>query len=183
MTTEKCSPEDPLRCQGVTSNGQCAYRAVAGQKYCSYHSSGRAPRAYAKQKRERYMIDQQELRNSYNRQLDDQHYLDLTDEICLLQAMLERRLNTIKTDADLTMAVNSVSNLTQRLESMKINLMKLQQQLGLVLGKEQLRLLAASMATILDEELDGIEDKDSRMEAIVERLFQAIEEAGSRKES
>lgn len=176
--SEKCSPDDPRRCQGVTPNGQCQYIATEGAKFCRYHSRGASERKLEQHRIERYLIDNEELRKSYLRQAGDTHYLDLKDEISLTHAMIERRLNTIKTDADMVMAVGPFTQLIQRLESMKISLMKLQQQLGLVLGKDELRQLAAVMAQILDEELEGIDGKEERMDNICERLFVAIEKAG-----
>lgn len=176
--SEKCSPDDPRRCQGVTPHGQCEYLAVEGSKFCNYHSNGAAPVKAERKKTERYMIDNQSLRSSYLRQQDDAEYLNLRDEILLATAVLERRLNTLKTDSDVIMAVGPVSQLLQRLESMKISLLKLQTQLGLVIGKDELRSLAQEIATILDEELEGIEDKDDRLDRIAERLFVAIEAAG-----
>lgn len=180
--SEKCSPDDPRRCQGVTPHGQCQYLAVPGNDRCEYHSQGTGERKLRQKRVERYLIDNEQLRKSYLRQNDDAHYLDLKDEIALTHAMIERRLNAIQTDADVMMAIGPFTQMVQRLESMKISLMKLQQQLGLVLGKDELRQLAIVFANVLDEELDGLEDKETRMEAILERLFVAVEQAGTKKE-
>lgn len=180
---EKCTPDDPQRCRGTTNDGQCQYLSIEGSEYCAYHNGGvRGGSNFQKKKVERYLIDEQELRRSYLRQADDKDYLSLKDEILLLQAVLERRLNSIRTDADLQMGIGHVNILVQRLESMKVNLLKIQSQLGLVLGKDELRILARDMATILDEELSGLEDKDERMDRICQRLFEAIEGAGKKEE-
>lgn len=180
--SEKCSPDDPRRCQGVTPHGQCEYLSVEGSERCEYHSRGQGQKKLNRQRIERYLIDNEELRKSYLRQNNDAHYLDLKDEISLTHAMIERRLNAIKTDADVMMAIGPFTQLVQRLESMKISLMKLQQQLGLVLGKDELRQLAATFAQVLDEELDGLDDKEDRMERLLERLVVAIEAAGTKRE-
>lgn len=179
---EKCSPDDPRRCTGVTPHGQCEYLAVEGSDTCEYHSGGHNERKLRRKRIERYLIDNEELRKSYLRQNNDAHYLDLKDEISLTHAMIERRLNAIKTDADVMMAIGPFTQLVQRLESMKISLMKLQQQLGLVLGKDELRQLAVQFAEVLDNELDGIEDKEERMDRILEQLVVAIEAAGKKGE-
>jgi hypothetical protein len=179
---EKCSPDDPRRCTGVTPHGQCEYLAVEGSETCEYHSGGHNERKLTRKRIERYLIDNEQLRKSYLRQNDDAHYLDLKDEISLTHAMIERRLNAIQTDADVMMAIGPFTQLVQRLESMKLNLMKLQQQLGLVLGKDELRQLAVKFAEVLDNELDGIEDKEERMDRILEQLVVAIESAGKKGE-
>jgi hypothetical protein len=105
----------------------------------------------------------------------------MKQEILLLHALIEQKLNTIKHEADLTMAIPGVSQLLQRLESMKVNLMKIQQQLGITLSKDHLRHLAIDIATILDEELTGIPTKDELLEAISDRIFAAIEDSGKTK--
>ncbi len=181
--SEKCSPDDQNRCQGVTGDGQCQYLAGEGGKFCNYHSKGGVSRNKQKRDVERYLIQDEELRKAYNRQKDDKGYLSLKEEIYLIHVLLEKRMNMIKDDATCMMAVGPVTQLVQRLESMKISLMKIQQQLGLVLGKDELRQLAHTIADILSEELDGIDDKEKRMENICERLFTAIEGAGQQSES
>lgn len=179
--TEKCKPDDPQRCQSVTKDGQCRYLSVEGSEHCAYHSGNqRGGDQLAHRQKERYLIDQEDLRQAYLRNNDDKGYLGLKDEISLVTALLQKRINSIATDADCTMAVGHVNILVQRLESMKINLIKIQSSLGLVLGKDELRVLARNMAQILDEELEGLDDKAERMDRIVERLFEAIETAGQK---
>jgi hypothetical protein len=166
---------------GVTPHGQCEYLAVDGSKKCNYHAKGLNTRKLEKKRVERYLIDNEHLKESYLRQNNDKEYLDLRDEIALTHAMIERRMNIIKTDADVMMAIGPFTQLIQRLESMKISLMKLQQQLGMVLGKDEFRQLASVFAQILDEELDGLDDKDERMGRLLERLVIAIENAGQKE--
>ena len=178
--SEKCSPDDPRRCMGVTPHGQCEYLAVEGSEKCNYHAKGRNTRNLNKKRVDRYLIDNEQLKESYQRQNNDADYLDMRDEIALTQALLERRLNGIKTDTDVMMAIGPASQLLKLLESSKIALMKIQQQLGMVLGKDELRQLAAVFAQILDEELDGLDDKDERMDRLMERLGVALEEAGKK---
>lgn len=180
--SEKCQPDDPNRCQGVTSHGQCEYLAVEASKYCEYHTKRSNQSSPDARKAERYLIDNQELRQSYLRQRDDSQYLDLKDEILLLQALLERRLNTIKTDADLMQSVSAATTLIQRLESMKISLMKIQQQMGLVLGKDEIRALAINVADILNDEIPIIDKKETIIDTIMERIFLSIDEAGKGEE-
>ena len=177
--TEKCNTDDPRRCQSVTRDGQCRYLSVEGSEHCAYHNGNqRGGNQLEQRKKDRYLIDQADLRQSYERFNDDKGYLGLKDEISLLSMILQKRINSIQSDADNMMAVGHINILTQRLESMKINLIKFQTSLGLVLGKDELRILARNMAQILDEELEGLPDKAARMDRIVERLFSEIENAG-----
>ncbi len=176
--SEKAHADDPKRCQGVTSFGQCNNLADGDSKFCSIHGANTAYKAETR-KTERYLIEEQQLRSSYLRQRDDVNYLDMRDEILLLQALLERRLNQIQTDADCMLAIGPVTQITARLESMKVALLKINQQLGLVIGKDHLLQLARSIADILDEELDGIDNKEERLESISVRIVDAIDAAGT----
>lgn len=178
---EKCRPDDPNRCQGVTPHGQCEYPAFEGERFCKWHARI-SEHKIRQAKQERYMLDSQELRASYQRQLGDADYLSLKEEILLTQAILERRLNAIKSDADIMMAIGPVTQLIQRLESMKISLLKIQQALGMVLSKDHLRVLAREISQALDEELEGVPDKEDRIEKIAVRIMAAIESAGQKSE-
>lgn len=178
---EKCNPTDPNRCQGVTPHGQCEYPAFEGERFCKFHAHIQESKI-KRAKQERYILDSRELRAAYERQLGDVDYLSLKEEILLTQAILERRLNAIKTDADIMMAIGPLTQLIQRLESMKISLLKIQQALGMVLSKDHLRVLAREISQTLDEELEGIEDKEERIEKIAKRILAAIESAGQKEQ-
>jgi len=176
--SEKCNPDDPRRCQGVTRDGQCEYLASDGSQFCDFHNSGAAIRRAEMAHKNRYVIEREGLKTTYDRHNRELDYLDMRDEITLLQGMLERRLNMATSQAEEMEAYRAILGYIQRLESMKINLMKIQQQIGLVLGKDELRILAKRIADILDIELEGVDEKEDRMERICEQLFEAIEQAG-----
>lgn len=182
MALEKCAPDDPRRCEGKAPDGQCPYLAVEGEKYCEKHLGVAGNSRVRRQKVERYLIDQQKLAASYNRQKDDRNYLDMREEILLLQALLERKINSIQTDTELITSIPAISALVQRLESMKSTLLKMQRELGKVLGKDVLRDFVKEIGTILDEELVGIENKGIIMENIANRIIQALDEAGNKPE-
>ena len=175
---EKCQPDDPRRCKGTSSVGQCPYFSLDGEQFCEKHMSPRGALRHRREKVERYLIDQQELRMSYMRQQDDKEYLNMKDEILLIQALLEQKINSITNKTELLTAIPGINALVQRLESMKSTLLKMQRELGLVLGKDRLRSLAEEIATILDEELTGVPNKVELLEQIGLRIVDAIEVAG-----
>ena len=183
MAREKCAPDDPRRCEGKAPDGQCPYLAELDEKLCEKHL-GRAGNARIRSKKvNRYLIDQQELAASYNRQQDDTNYLDMKDEILLIQALLEQKINSIDSKVELITAIPGINALVQRLESMKSTLLKMQRELGKVLGKEAIRDFVKDLATILDEELVGIENKGVMMEKIADRIIIALDEAGTASET
>jgi len=179
---ERAHADDPQRCQGVGQFGQCSNLASEASTFCKAHGGERNNKPDVR-RQERYLIEEQQLRGSYLRQQDDVNYLDMRDEILLLQALLERRLNQIQTDADCMMAIGPVTQLTARLESMKVALLKINQTLGLVIGKDHLMGLARDIADILDEELQGIDNKEERLESISVRIVDAIESAGTNQDN
>lgn len=182
MTKEKCPPDDPRRCQGMTSDGQCEYGAVEGSRFCDWHSMGHAERNLQKQEKRRYVIEREQIKEAYHRHGNDLAYLDLKDEIALTRGLLERRLNLARNESEEIAAQRDLQGWTKSLESMIIALSKMQSQLGLVLGKDQLRRLAKNFATIFNEELEGVDNKEDRIDKINERIFQALEDAGRDQE-
>lgn len=183
MAREKCAPDDPRRCEGKAPDGQCQYLAEKGEKYCEKHLGIAGNARIRRKKVERYLIDQQELAASYNRQKDDRDYLDMKEEILLLQALLEQKINSIETKGELITAIPGINALVQRLESMKSTLLKMQRELGKVLGKEALRDFVKELGTILDEELTGVDNKGVIMEKIADRVIDALDEAGKASEN
>jgi hypothetical protein len=145
---------------------------------CENHLSEVGIARYKQKKVERYLIEQHDLRLSYQRQQDDHEYLNMKEEILLLQALLEQKINAITNKTELLTSIPGINALVQRLESMKSSLLKMQRELGLVLGKDAIRGLAVEIVKILDEELTGIDDKAIRLEKIGTRIVSAIEEAG-----
>jgi len=176
---EKCSPDDPRRCQGVTQNGQCQYLASDGDRFCDFHNHGTAKRRNEKREVERYILDNQELRSSYERQHSDDDYLSLRREIDLLHAIMERRANMLRTEADYAMGTSAIMAIAQRLESMKISLLKMKQSLNMMLGVDQLKAFALQIADILSEELNEIPNKEVIIEQIGQRIYEALEEIAS----
>jgi hypothetical protein len=173
-----CEPDDPGRCQGMTHDGQCNQLSLSYSKFCKRHARGDKTE---EMNVERYLIDNQELRDSYMRQQGNKHYLNLEQEIHLIKMLIERRLNSIRTEADLTLSCAPIANLVARLESMKVALLKMEQQLGLVINKDDLNQLAREIAAVLDEELEGKDDKEELMERICIRVVEAIQSAGTQE--
>lgn len=180
MHRELCSPDDPKRCQGSTPSGQCTYLSVPESgKFCEKHLGTRGNNKIRQQRVERYLIDQHELAASYNRQKDDRDYLDMKDEILLLQALLEQKINSITTKTELITSIPGINTLVQRLESMKSTLLKMQRELGKVLGKDVLKDFVKELGTILDEELPD-ENKAIIMERVADRALYALENLGDK---
>lgn len=182
MEREKCAPDDPRRCIGTAVSGQCPYLAAEGEKYCERHLGSKGRNRYKQRKIERYLIDQQDLAETYSRQMDDLDYLDIKEEIILVQTLLQHKINSIGSKTELITSIPGINSLVQRLESMKLSMLKMQKDLGKVLGKEALRELVKEIATILDEELVGVPDKGERIERIADRIVDALDSAGQTSE-
>jgi len=180
--TEHCRIDDPRRCHGITDHGQCQVLAVENSNFCDKHyrqspNGGRPSTQLKKQEIRRYKLDNAKLQQSLDQQYQDDDYLNLKDEILLLQMLVKERLGMIRTDADLIMAVGQVNTMIQRLESMKVALLKIQQQLGFVLTKDQVRKLGMQLADLMAEEFQGVDDKDERINRVCIGFINAIQNA------
>ena len=180
--TDHCSPDDPRRCIGITSSGQCGFLAVDGSRFCDFHSrpaqSGKVQKAV-----DQFLIEREELRNPYQRFSKETNYLDMRQTIGLLKMMMERRLNHAKNKDEEIDAFRDVESYIAKLQSMAIALQKLQQQMGLVLGKDELRVFAKDIGNILNDELKGVKNKEAKIDAICERIFESLDAAGKQGET
>lgn len=178
MEKNECDINDPKKC--VVDD--CLELSLEGYNRCERHLSPSQTMQFRSDRQNRYLIVSEQMKEGYTRQMGDAAYLNMRDEIALLHALLEKRVNAIHNEADLKAAHGPVTQIIQRLESMKSSLLKMQAQLGLVLNKDQLMLLAKDFANILNEELAEVPNKNEMLDKIIVRLCEAIEAAGTQPE-
>lgn len=172
--SEKCDLNDPRRCIGVSAKGQCDYLAIEGSRYCDFHQQ-LGHKKETQKAIDQFLIEREELRNPYQRFSRESNYLDMRQTIGLLKMMIERRLNHAKNENDEIASFRDVESYIAKLTSMAIALQKLQEQMGLVLGKDELRHFAKDIGTILNEELEGVDGKEAKIDAICERIFESLD--------
>jgi hypothetical protein len=99
---------------------------------------------------------------------------DLKEEIALARTLLERRLNSIKDQGDLIAATGQIVTLLTTIEKLVSSCHKIEQSLGILIGKERVMDLAKTVVTILLEELDGVEGYEGIIDRVGERLVSEL---------
>ncbi len=101
----------------------------------------------------------------------------LREEIALVRILIEKRMNMIKTEADLLSACGPINNMLLTLEKLIKSCHALEQSLGELLSKQSVVRLGQSICEIVIEELQEIEGHEEIIDRIVERLFPTIKGA------
>ena len=166
-------PADPERCKGAAPDGQCWNRAEHGCDKCRAHGG--------KSTAEEEELSVYRLRDPrYRRRLAElkgrEEIKSLRDEIELTRILIEERFNMIKSETDLLVACSSLNGLMLTLERLMKTSHQLEQNLGVLLAKPTIIVLGQTIVTILIEELKGIENYESRVDRITDRLFATLEQ-------
>jgi len=146
QTRKVTDPADPRRCQAMSAKmGQCTFVSLEGGTLCFRHE--RNPKRLETKKLNNYLLGQYYTRAAEMASGSD--VKTLTDEIGLLRMLLERTLDPIKTDADLMVAMPQISDLISRIEKIVLTSHKLEMQMGTLMGREEIVIIANQMVNII----------------------------------
>ena len=149
-----CEPDNPNRCQGIVSSGQCTNLAVEGFPLCK--SCGRAQEANAtKTKYHNYL-----LRQSMSRVSDfagGEHVKSLRDEVGILRMIIEQVLNKCDQPMDVILHSSTLTDLISKVERVVNTMHKLEGSMGQLLDKQALLQFANEIISILISEIENEE--------------------------
>lgn len=171
----RCHDDDPDRCQGVTKNGQCAQLSMEGSQFCQRHAHQSSAKIEGDRLRH-YLLSNPMLQAKMDRQFGIEEVRSLREEIHLARVMVETRLDMIEPDdkGDMLSAFSSINTYLQTIEKLTSSCHKMEISLGSLLTKSSVFALAQDMVAILADELQGIDDYESVIDRISERLVVAI---------
>jgi len=167
-----------MRCEYMTTRGQCANDAISGTRFCPTHST-RSTATMINQ----YRIACKLLGDSPKRHAQADEIKNLKGEIAILRSALERRLNMIETDAELIAAMPTMKDFALALEKLATSCHNMDVKLGNLIDKQALMSLAQKMIGIIDKGLRDFVDTtptnkqiDEAVEAIGQKIVTAIAE-------
>lgn len=169
---ELVAENDPNRCQGMTTLGQCRAKAIPGLKFCTMH----AARGREKQKEEihhNYLLGKWQARVEQKKCSPD--LKNLRDEIAILRMLLEERLQQCESPTDLLLHGNAISDLTLKIKAMVEGCHKLEEKMGSVLDRQQILDFASKIISIIGNEMTG---QDELLDKISGKILVAIGELG-----
>lgn len=174
MTDKARYPNDPNRCQATTRRGQCIKLAVEGKIYCDYHL--RDQDIEDKQSLRAYMLTDPVTAGAAGRHSQVEELKSLREEIALARAMIERRLNLVENNADFLQACGTVNTYLLTLERLVTSCHKLEVNLGTLLSKGAILVIAQEVVGILMRELEGVKNHEEIVDRISGRIVEVIEE-------
>lgn len=158
------------QCEHTGSQGQCSRPQVDGSRYCSKHSD-EADRIKG------YRLSNPELRERFEHHNRSDLFASLGQEVALLRAMIESRLEEVSGPADVINALNVVHKPLVDIVKCAETLSKLERQNNVVLGKEALAKLNKQIIEILIGELEQIPNSETIIDRVASRLADALANA------
>lgn len=159
--------DDPNRCEGSFSGGQCRHQAEPGDRFCK--GCGGKNRLSLEARRQYLLKDtRQAARLAEFAEHDD--IKSLREEIGLARVLLERRFNMIQSDADLLAACGPVNAMLLTIERLVKTSHQIETNLGVLLTRNTVLKLAQAMCEIVIDEIQAVPG----FEQIVDRLSQRL---------
>lgn len=161
--------DDPNRCQAVVrASGQCLYKALEGGRYCPIHAGG-----YGKKNIQKAIQHKYEL-TLFKKRVDDFSEGDsvksLRGEIGIMRMVLERILNSCKTDVDVLVYAGAIGNHAEKISKLVLACDRLEGRMGMMLDKAALTVLAGQFIEILMRYIDDPEVLDGVANEMIEAI-------------
>lgn len=157
-------------CEHSGTRGKCPAPIVAGSKFCAKHSDEQA-------RIKGYILTNPELRDQFEHHQQSDLYESLRQEIDLLRATIQIRVNSAKNSVELASLLSVVHKPLVDLTKCMETLSKLQRQNNIVLGQEALAWLQKKIIDILVSELEHIPSYEPIVDSIASKLAGAIANA------
>jgi len=162
---------DPDRCQSTVAGGQCKHKALPGMDKCAIHAKG-----LEGDELRYYLLTNKLIGDAARRHAGADEIKSLRDEIAITRAIMERRLNTVQTDAELASAMPQIHSYMMALEKLVSSCHQMEVKLGVLLDKSALLSAAQKIINIIDQKLpqDLFEGRDELVGEIAREIVSAI---------
>lgn len=174
--TRCTDPADPHRCQAVTSQGQCPNLAHENSTFCLAHGGNKAAA----------VVEATALRNyrkskwlqRIQEHADSSGIKSLREEIGILRILMEERLAKCQDEMDLILESNHISDLVMKIEHVVSSCHKLEDKLRLVVDKSSLLQFASMVIDIVSTVLSDVENSETLLTSISDKILAAIGKIG-----
>jgi len=162
---------DPERCQSTIPGGQCKHTALPGSDKCAVHAKG-----LKGDELRYYLLTNKLIGDAARRHAGADEIKSLRDEIAITRAIMERRLNTVKTDAELASAMPQIHSYMMALEKLVSSCHQMEVKLGALLDKTALLTVAQKIINVIDTKItrDMVPERDELIAEIAREIVQAI---------
>lgn len=156
-----------MRCTHSGPRGQCHKQSIDCSQFCETHSR-------ESDRIMKYDLNDPDLRAKFESNSREGMLTSVAEEVALLGAMINRRLNFAKNEAESIVAYNAAHQMMSTFDKLVNTLAKLEKQTSSVLEKSAANRLAYDIGKILLEELKDIQDKDSIIDRVAKRIAEAV---------
>lgn len=165
-----------LRCPVMKSNGQqCTHQIVPGTTRCPLHGANTQLASAEKKSLDMYRFAKYQQRVDELKEHNE--VKSLRSEIGVLRMLLEEKMNRANTEAELVMMAGPLSDLVMKIEKLVSSCQRLENNLGNLLDKQQMKNIATQLMTVLSEkvnELNLSDEEKGQFIEIVANSFLAI---------
>jgi hypothetical protein len=174
-------PEDPERCQGMASFGQCRNKGIRFDhgtvgKFCKIHKGTASLIADRNQNASNYLLTKYQAR--LQRHATSPNIKSLRDEVGILRMMLEERLNRCGDDTDLMIQAGPISDLVVKVEKVVSSCHKLEGSMGQLLDKQAILQFANEMVSVIGSEVTD----PAVLDRIMSKLMSLMGRIGEKEE-
>ena len=158
-----------MKCNKITSRGQCRREAVKGSHYCSLHSK-------SEDMITAYKLNNAEL-NGDVRHHARASLADLSQQVVLMRAIVQRRLNMAgDNDAEQMAAMNFASTQLASIVKATETMVKLAREAGELMSRIEVEEFVDGVVTIVSEELQKASIPETVVDSIAERISDELSE-------
>lgn len=160
---------DPNRCQRTIPGGQCCKPALEGSEYCAIHTQGTGNEL------RHYLLTNRMIGDSARRHAAAEEIKSLRDEIAIVRAIIETRLNSVTTEAEFAAAMPSIHSFIIAIEKLVSSCHAMETKLGQLLNKNSILTLARTMIQIIADNLGpDIPGRDEIVDKIARDIYKAV---------
>lgn len=146
---QSCEADSPNRCQAVTGQGQCKWKAKEGSQYCEAHGGNLGVEKQRKATLNRYYLSKHKARIG---QMGSEDSKNLRDEIGILRVLIEEFMGRMEREQDgLLLYSGRIADLISRLEKVVKSCHQIDLDTGKMLDKNQALQFAEEMSEIITE--------------------------------
>ena len=159
------------RCEGTLVNGQCINLKVIGADFCSTHGANTQLQSRNGSIARNYRLKRWQER--VGQMADNSNVKSLREEVGILRVILEEMMNKCESSLDLLLYSQRMSDLVMKIEKLVTSCDRLENRMGLLLGKDSVLQLAATYVKIINTYVidpDIIEKISQEMVAATEQL-------------
>lgn len=168
---------DPNRCQRTIPGGQCTKPAIPGSLFCAIHTP-RLDNSAAMIRH--YNLTNERLGEAAGRHSANSEIKSLREEIAITRAIIEMRLNSVSTEAELAAAMPAIHSYIVAIEKLVSSCHAMETKLGKLLDKTSIMSLAQRLISII---ADNLGPEVPGRDEIVEKIARAIIDAVASQEN